>query len=87
MRPGSGVLGSPSGGLELLRPEAVSLGRPSEDQYNPTLDDWNVGGGVKALPGVILTRPMGVRQTRAASCDLEMVEIRTFGKNSYILNA
>ena len=77
MRPGSGVLGSPSGGLELLIREAVSLGKPSEDEYNPTLDDGNIGRGVKVLPGVILTRPMGVRRTRAASCDLEMVEIHT----------
>ena len=53
------MLWLPSGGLELLIPEAVSLGRASEDEYNPTLDDENIGGGVKALPGVILTRPTG----------------------------
>ena len=70
------MLGPPSGGLELLIPEAVSLGRASEDEYSPTLDDGNIGR-VKALPGVIVTQAAGDRRTRAASCDPEVVEIRT----------
>ena len=68
------MLGPPSSGLELLIPEAVSLGRASEDEYSPTLDDGNIGR-VKALPGVIVTRAAGVRRTSAASCNPEMVEI------------
>ncbi len=44
MRPGRGVLGSPGGGLELLTPDAVALGRLSEEEYRPTLDDGNIGG-------------------------------------------
>ena len=74
---GSSVLGSPSGGLKLLIPEAVLLGSASEDEYNPTLDDKSIGGGVRALPEDILIRPMGLRQTSAGSCDLEVVEIRS----------
>ena len=58
-------------------PEAVSLGRASEDEYNPTLDDGNIGSGVKALPEVILIWPTGVCRKRAASCHPEVFEIRT----------
>ena len=44
MHPGRGVLDSPGGGLELLPPETVALGRLSEEEYRPTLDDGNIGG-------------------------------------------
>ena len=37
------VLGSP-GGLELLIPDVVVLGRPSGDEYQATLEDGNVAG-------------------------------------------
>jgi len=73
---GASVLGSPSGGLELLTPDVAALGRPSEDEYCPTLDDGSIGG-VSALPGIILTRAAGVCWTSAASSYPEVVEIRT----------
>ena len=76
MRPGCGVLSSPVGGLELLTPDVVTLGIPSGDEYRAVLDDKNVGG-VKALPGIILTRATGVCWTKAVSCDPELVEIGT----------
>ena len=44
MRLGPAVLGSPSGGLELLTPDVAALGRTSADEYCPTLDDWRIGG-------------------------------------------
>ena len=44
MRPGSGVLSSPVGGLELLTPDVVTLGIPSGDEYCAVLDNGNVGG-------------------------------------------
>jgi len=69
------VLGSP-GGLELLIPDVVVLGTPSGDKYRATLDDGNVAGD-KSLPGVMVTRAAGVRGTLAASCQPELVEIRT----------
>jgi len=73
------VLGSP-GGLELLIPDVVVLRRPSGDKYRATLDDGNVAGD-KGRPGVMVTRAAGVRGTFVASCELELVEIRTlFGR-------
>ena len=69
------VLGSPSG-LELLIPDVVVLGMPSGDEYRATLDDGNVAGN-QGLPGVMVTRAAGVRGTIAASCEPELVEIRT----------
>jgi len=69
------VLGSP-GGLELLIPDVVVLGTPSGDEYLATLDDGNVAGD-KGLPGVMVTQAAGVRGTIAASCEPELVEIRT----------
>jgi len=69
------VLRSP-GGLELLIPDGVVLGTPSGDEYCATLDDGNVAGD-KGLPGVMVTRAAGVRGTIAASCEQELVEIRT----------
>jgi len=69
------VLGSP-GGLELLIPDVVVLGTPSGDEYRATLDDGNVAGD-KGLPGVMVTWAAGVRGTIAASCEPELVEIRT----------
>jgi len=44
MPPGRGVLGSPTGGLELLTPDVAAVGRPCEDEYCPTLDDGSIGG-------------------------------------------
>ena len=44
MCPGGGVLGLPSGGLERLTPDVAALGRPSEDEYYPTLNDGSIGG-------------------------------------------
>jgi len=67
------VLGSPDG-LELLIPDVVVLGTPSGDEYRATLDDGNVAGD-KGLPGVMVTRAVGVRWTIAASCEPELVEI------------
>ena len=64
-----------SGGLELLMPVIV-LGTPTGDEYRATLDDGNVAGE-KALPGVIVTRADGVIGTLTASCESELVEIRT----------
>jgi len=52
------------------------LGTPSEDEYRATLDDGNVAGD-KGLPGVMVTRAAGVRGTIAASCEPDLVEIRT----------
>ena len=69
------VLGSP-GGLELLIPEVVVLGTPSWHEYCATLDDGNVAGD-KGLPGVMVTRAAGLRGTLAASCEPELVKIRT----------
>jgi len=69
------VLGSP-GGLELLIPDVVVLGTPSGDEYRATLDDGNVAGD-KGLPGVMVTQAQGVRGTIAASCEPELVEVRT----------
>ena len=69
------VLGSP-GGLELLIPDVVVLGRPSGDEYQATLEDGNVAGD-NGLPGVMVTRAAGVCGTIAASCELDLVEIRT----------
>jgi len=69
------VLGSP-GGLELLIPDCVVLGTPSGDEYRATLDDGNVAGH-KGLPGGMVTGAAGVRGTIAASCEPELVEIRT----------
>jgi len=69
------VLGSP-GGLELLIPDVVVLGTQSGDEYCATLDDGNVAGD-KGLPGVMVTRAVGVSGTIAASCEPELVEIRT----------
>jgi len=69
------VLGPP-GGLELLIPEVVVLGTPSGDKYRATLDDGNVPGD-KGLPGVMVTRAAGVRGRIAASCEPELVKIRT----------
>jgi len=68
------VLGSPDG-LELLIPDVVVLGTPSGDKYRATLDDGNVAGD-KGVPGVMVTRAVGVRWTIAASCEPELVEIR-----------
>jgi len=69
------VLGSP-GGLELQILDVVVLGTPSGDEYLATLDDGNVAGD-KALPGVMVTRAARVSGTIAASCEPELVEIRT----------
>jgi len=69
------VLGSPCG-LELLIPDVVVLGTPSGEEYRATLDDGNVAGD-KGLPGVLVTRAASVRGTIAASCEPELVEIRT----------
>ena len=63
------------GGLELLMPVIV-LGMPTGHEYRAKLDDGNVAG-VKALPGVIVTRAAGVLGTIADSCESELVEIRT----------
>ena len=54
----------------------VVLGTPTGDEYRATLDDGNVAGE-KALPGVIVTRAAGVLATIAASCEPELVDIRT----------
>jgi len=69
------VLRSPSG-LGLLIADVVVLGTPSGDEYRATLDDGNVAGD-KGLPGVMVTRAAGVCATIAASCEPELVEIRT----------
>jgi len=69
------VLGSPSG-LELLISDVVVLGTPSGDKYHATLDDGNVAAD-KGLPGVMVKRGAGVCGTIAASCQPELVEIRT----------
>jgi len=69
------VLGSP-GGLDLLIPDVGVLGTPSGDEYRATLDDGNVAGD-KGLLGVMVTQAGGVRGTIAASCEQELVEIRT----------
>ena len=69
------VLGSPCG-LELRISDIVVLGTPSVDEYRATLDDGNVAAD-KGLPGVMVTWAAGVRRTFAASCEPELVEIRT----------
>jgi len=52
------------------------LGTPSGDKYRATLDDGNVAGD-KGITGVMVTRAAGVPGTIAASCEPELVEIRT----------
>ena len=69
------VLGSPSG-LGLLIADIVVLGTPSGHEYRAMLDDGNVAGD-KGLPGVMVTPAAGFRGTIAASCEPELVEIRT----------
>jgi len=69
------VLAWPGGG-EFLIPDVVVLGTPSQEEYGATLDDGNVAGD-KGQLGVIVTRAAGVRGTIAASCEQELVKVRT----------
>ena len=46
------------------------------DGYHATLDDRSTGG-VYALPGTTRPRAAGIRLTRAATCDPDVVETRT----------
>jgi len=60
------VLSAP-GRVELLTPDFVVLGMPSEDEYRPTLEDGNDARD-KALPQVIVTWAVGDCGTIATSC-------------------
>jgi len=62
------------GGLELLIPDGVVLGKPSGDEYRATLDHGNVAG-YKSQAGVMVTRAAGVLGPIAASCEPALVEI------------
>ena len=54
----------------------IVLGTLAGDGYHATLDDQNVIGE-KVLQGVIVTRAAHILGTIAASCEPELVEIRT----------
>jgi len=69
------VLAWPGGG-ELLIPDVVVLGTPSQDEYGAMLDDGNVAGD-KGQLGVMVTQAAGVLGTIAASCEPELVKILT----------
>ena len=77
-----GVLDPPAG-LELLSPDVVTLRVASGDGYRATLDDRSTGG-VYALLGTTRPRAAGVRLTRAASCDPDVVETRTVDTRLFV---
>jgi len=75
MCPCRGGLRSPEG-VEELTPDVVALCVANGDGYCDRLDDEFAGGAYEPLR-IIRPQAARVRLTSAASCDPEVVEIRT----------